>query len=245
MRRTETTWKPQAEQLEDRVALSHGFGGVADKLSFKSHSHENASHMREFSAFLPPVKVQLAANFTLHITGTKYNDTVRVVSNVDRNTLTVTWDVVDPGDPLHTTNGGDEFDFAEVSKIWFKGGKGLDSFDGANAIKQIYANGGKDNDRLEGGDFDDVLKGNAGDDSLLGGGGSDFLMGFSGEDLLEGGFGYDLLVGGKDREIDLLAGYLYLVGGDDTADWLYLEYFGGDLFDYAWGSDPNDVLFRV
>lgn len=88
-----------------------------------------------------------------------------------------------------------------------RGGKGADTFDGADGRDEIYGGddadllsggrgddtvfGGTGQDRLEGGDGNDRLSGDAGNDRVYGGAGNDVLIADSGSDTLDGGAGAD------------------------------------------------------
>ncbi|MEX2187071.1 MAG: SdrD B-like domain-containing protein [Pirellulales bacterium] len=125
-------------------------------------------------------------------------------------------------------------------------GGGVISVDGMGftqrfgGVTQIYADGGKGNDRIElvdvtmdatlhGGEGNDTLTSGTGNDLVTGGAGADVITTGVGSDTIDGGTGNDFIDSGVDAD-SIAAG-----GGNDTID-------SGDGNDTITGGDGNDSI---
>jgi hypothetical protein len=123
------------------------------------------------------------------------------------------------------------FSSSQVSRVFFIGGDGNDTFtNGTNVISAMY--GGDGDDNFTGGSNADTLNGGRGNDTLNGGDGNDTLIGFFGNDTLNGGNGNDSIFGSAD--VNTIHGN----AGDDII-------FGGDQVDTIFGDDGIDSIFGL
>ena len=104
--------------------------------------------------------------------------------------------------------GGDDLLIAgaltntSLRQIYFEGGLGNDTLDGAASTIALTADGGDGADSLVGGTGADTLRGAGGADVLVGGRGGDLLDGGSGDDrfIWTFGDGGDRIIGGADND---------------------------------------------
>ena len=133
----------------------------------------------------------------LTISGTSYDDEIRLNVTPAAGTFTVYWDKAHRG-PTHLADlaGG----------VLIQAQLGDDSVTIAGSLPRVTLSGGGGNDTLTGGDGDELILGDYGDDTLYGGGGNDTLRGddnadaigdAGSRDVLYGGDGNDLLFGGS------------------------------------------------
>jgi Ca2+-binding RTX toxin-like protein len=89
-----------------------------------------------------------------------------------------------------------------LQQIYFEGGGGNDTLDGAAATRTLVASGGDGSDNLTGGHEHDTLAGGAGADVLVGLHGDDLLDGGAGADrfVWNAGDGADRIIGGADAD---------------------------------------------
>jgi len=131
-----------------------------------------------------PSGISLSAG-TVFVTGDASNDAA-VVSQ-QGSQIKVTLDsttyipVLGGGFVPLTTHKEASYAAAGVSKIWFTGADGNDSFTNKTGVAS-WAFGGNGNDTLTGGSGNDMLCGGAGNDVLEGRGGDDALYGGAGND---------------------------------------------------------------
>ena len=158
--------------------------------------------------------------------------------------------VVESGSTLTVTangNGTQTFNTSEVSKIFFSGDAGDDTFSNFSSIEleafgndgndtitggsaEDFISGGRGDDIISGGDNDDELRGGQGNDTLNGDTGNDRLNGSAGDDTLYGGDGDDVLFGRNGNDV---------IRGGDNNDVLR----GGRDGDRIYGDTGNDRLF--
>jgi Ca2+-binding RTX toxin-like protein len=95
-----------------------------------------------------------------------------------------------------------------LRQIYFEGGAGSDTLDGAAATLALLADGGADRDNLTGGRGNDTLRGGSEADVLAGGAGADLLDGGTQADRLIWaiGDGDDTLIGGTESDVADLRG---------------------------------------
>src|SRR4051794_32920250 len=98
-----------------------------------------------------------------------------------------TWVYAGFGSDDITTNGGNDYIYADNSGILGLGSDGADVVHAGNGQDYIFGGGGAD-----------YLHGEAGNDQLFGEAGEDLLFGSTGNDYLVGGAGADEMYGGKD-----------------------------------------------
>ena len=181
----------------------------------------------------------------IQIVGTNRGDSVDVsvsgtqvvVRHLTPGTLLV------PGDLLPSYA---YFDRATVSRVYFEGRAGNDSFTNRTTLfTQAYGDDG--NDTLQAGSSDSALDGGNGADLLVGGSGSDHLFGGAGNDSLTAGAGQDTVYAGGDDDT------VYGGSGNDTLNgeggidriygsWGNDKIYGGGGYDYLFGEDGNDFL---
>lgn len=95
-----------------------------------------------------------------------------------------------------------------LRQVYFEGGLGSDTLDGAASTIALVADGGDGSDSLTGGQLSDTLRGGAGDDMLAGNRGVDLLDGGTGDDRFVWSFGdgADRILGGADRDTLAIVG---------------------------------------
>jgi Ca2+-binding RTX toxin-like protein len=148
-----------------------------------------------------------------------------------------------------------DFAKAQISKVFFFGREGDDTFTNAtNLPARAEGEGGNDtliggsgaddfdggvgNDLLNGGGGDDVVQGNIGNNWVHGGAGNDTVTGGDGDDVLTGGDGNDFIRAGEGADViygDQGNDRIFGDGGKDTL-------YGGDDDDDISAGDGNDSL---
>jgi hypothetical protein len=202
------------------------FGAKAHRSYSKSIAdcHQARPRVEELENRVVPATFNtlISSSGALIIVGTSGNDNVSVQWLNGKYTV------------YGNTNGvaarSESFDDSRVSRIYFYGYGGDDSFGSSRTRIYTEAYGGDGNDTLTGGAAGDYLDGGNGNDTLIGNAGNDRLYGGANEDTLYGGDHDDYLSG--DAGNDILKGEL----GNDT-----LHGLAGN--DQLWGSDGNDKLY--
>jgi Ca2+-binding RTX toxin-like protein len=112
----------------------------------------------------------------------------------------------------------------DLTEVWFNGGKGHDELDGSATEVKIKAWGGDGSDKLFGGSAADELNGDHGDDLLVGNKGDDKHNGGSGHDTIvwNNGDGSDTNNGGAGTDTQVVNGanqagdeFVVKAGGND------------------------------
>jgi Ca2+-binding RTX toxin-like protein len=155
-----------------------------------------------------------------------------------------------------------------LRQVYFEGGSGNDTLDGAASTIALIADGGDGSDSLTGGELADTLRGGGGADTIAGNRGVDLLEGGIGDDrfIWTFGDGGDRIIGGADQDTIEIRGtpaddYLTLqingtgvvVGSDDAASTALqvseVELIdvrgedGADIFSVGGQSSATQVLF--
>lgn len=228
--RTNRTWKPTLEALEDRLVPASGVFSIGNPAVGYYLKIQGSELRDEVSVFNLPgggVRIRYTPG-----------DTMKTL-NYDLS-ITPAWI------RFEGYGGNNSFlNFTNIPSIilcaagddFIQGGSDRDLIMAGNGHNEIHGGGG--DDILIGGMQRDVITGDAGNDFILGLAGSNILDGGEGNDYLEGGDQADWLIGGVGNDILI---------GQEGDDWLFgndgnNHLFGGTGDDRLFGGSGSDLLF--